>query len=187
MKTIALFGGSFDPPHLGHKAVVDAILSTLDVDKVVVMPAFLNPFKTKVYASPELRLKWLREIFSSYKNVEIDDFELTCKQKVPSLQTVRHLLKKVDSIYLIIGADNVATLPNWHGYDELKSLVTFVVATRDQTPIPQEFLTLHVSCAISSTSLRKEIKKEFLPPCVADEIEKFYKEITIGKKIRKNI
>ena len=87
MKTIALFGGSFDPPHLGHKAVVDAILSTLDVDEVVVMPAYLNPFKSKVYASGSLRFQWLQKIFSSYKNVKIDDFELTCKQKVPTLQT----------------------------------------------------------------------------------------------------
>ena len=66
MKTIALFGGSFDPPHLGHKAVVDAILSTLDVDEVVVMPAYLNPFKSKVYASGSLRFQWLQKIFSSY-------------------------------------------------------------------------------------------------------------------------
>lgn len=177
MKTIALFGGSFDPPHLGHKAVVDAILSTLDVDEVVVMPAYLNPFKSKVYAPSELRLKWLLEIFSSYKNVKIDDFELTCKQKVPTLQTVHHLRKKYQKIYLVIGADNVKTLETWFGYEELCTLVTFVVATRDDEQVPSEFLCLHVSEPISSTSLRKEIKKEFLPPCVADEIEKYYKEI----------
>ena len=176
MKTIALFGGSFDPPHLGHKAVVDAVLSTLNVDKVIVMPAYLNPFKREVYAPPELRLKWLQEMFSSYKNVEVDDFELTCKQKVPSLQTVRHLQKRFEKIYLVIGADNLALLHKWHGYDELKNSVTFVVATRDDKEIPQEFLSLHVSEPISSTSLREEIKKEFLPVCVADEIEKYYKE-----------
>ena len=177
MKTIAHFGGSFDPPHLGHKAVVDAILSTLDVDEVVVMPAYLNPFKSKVYAPSFLRLKWLLEIFSSYKNVKIDDFELTCKQKVPTLQTVHHLREKYNNIYLVIGADNLKTLEKWHGYEELKTLVTFVVATRDDEQIPHQFLRLHVNEAISSTALRKEIKKEFLPPCVADEIEKFYKEI----------
>ena len=177
MKTIALFGGSFDPPHLGHKAVVDAILSTLDVDEVVVMPAYLNPFKSKVFAPSQLRLKWLQEIFSSYKNVKIDDFELTCKQKVPTLQTVQHLREKYENIYLVIGADNVKTLHTWHGYEELSKLVTFVVATRDDEPIDDHYLRLHVDEPISSTSLRKEIKKEFLPPCVADEIEKFYKEI----------
>ncbi len=177
MKTIALFGGSFDPPHLGHKAVVDAILSTLDVDEVVVMPAYLNPFKSKVYASGSLRFQWLQKIFSSYKNVKIDDFELTCKQKVPTLQTVRHLLESSQKIYLVIGADNVKTLDRWYGYEELRTLVTFVVASRDGEQIPSEFLCLHVSEPISSTYLRKELKKEFLPACVADEIEKFYKEL----------
>jgi nicotinate-nucleotide adenylyltransferase len=176
MKTIALFGGSFDPPHLGHKAVVDAVLSTLDVDKVIVMPAFLNPFKREVYAPSELRLKWLKKIFSSYKNVEVDDFELTCKQKVPSLTTVHHLQKKYDKIYLVIGADNLVTLHKWFGYDELKTLVTFVVATRDNEQIPREYISLHVNEPISSTSLRQEIKKEFLPASVAGEIEKYYKE-----------
>lgn len=176
MKTIALFGGSFDPPHLGHKAVVDAALSNLDIDKVIIMPAYLNPFKSKVYASPELRLKWLKEIFSAYSNVEVDDFELTCKRKVPSLETVRHLQDRYEKIYLIIGADNLKSLDKWYGYDELKKLVTFVVASRDEIKIPPEYLSLHVNEPVSSTDLRERVKKEFLPACVAGEIEKFYKE-----------
>ena len=176
MKTIALFGGSFDPPHLGHKAVVDKILSTLDVDKVIVMPAHLNPFKSKVYASGELRLKWLKEIFSSYKSVEVSDFELTCKRKVPSLETVRHLKETYEKIYLVIGADNLKSLDKWYGYDELKKLVTFVVAARDDVAIPKEYLSLHIDEPVSSTNLREDVKKEFLPACVAGEIEKFYKE-----------
>ena len=68
MKTIALFGGSFDPPHIGHKAVVEAVLKLKDVEEVVVMPTFLNPFKDSFHAPSDLRLKWLREIFSGKKN-----------------------------------------------------------------------------------------------------------------------
>lgn len=176
MKTIAVFGGSFDPPHLGHVAVVNAALSSLDIDKVIVMPAYLNPFKSKVCAPPELRLKWLRKIFSTFTDVEVDDFELTCKRKVPSIETVHHLKNRYENIYLIIGADNLKSLDRWYRYDELKELVTFVVASRDAIDIPSEYILLHVDQPISSTSLRKEIKKEFLPADVASEIEKFYKE-----------
>jgi nicotinate-nucleotide adenylyltransferase len=176
MKSIALFGGSFDPPHLGHKAVVDAALSTLDVDKVIVMPAFLNPFKSKVFASSSLRLKWLETIFSSYENVDVDEYELTCKQKVPTLQTVRHLLQSHEKIYLIIGADNLEKLHLWHGFDELRELVTFVVASRDDVELPKDMKALHVSQSVSSSELREGLKKEYLPACVAEEIEKFYKE-----------
>lgn len=176
MKSIALFGGSFDPPHLGHQAVVDAALSALDIDKVIVMPAYLNPFKSKVYASSELRLKWLREIFSAYKKVEIDEYELTCKQKVPTLQTVRHLLQTYENIYLIIGADNLEKLHLWHGFEELKKLVTFVVASRENRELPKDMQALHVNQSVSSTELREGFKKEYLPACVAEEIEKYYKE-----------
>ncbi|WP_345992425.1 nicotinate (nicotinamide) nucleotide adenylyltransferase [Sulfurimonas sp. HSL-1716] len=176
MKTIALFGGTFDPPHLGHLSIVKAALSCLDVDKVIVMPAFLNPFKSKVHAPPELRLKWLKKIFSVYDDVEVDDFELACKRKVPSLETVRHLKKRYEKIYLVIGADNLKSLDRWYGYDELKKLVTFVVASRDDIDIPSGYILLHVDEPVSSTSLREKTKKEFLPVEIAGEIEKFYKE-----------
>ncbi len=176
MKTIALFGGTFDPPHLGHLSIVNAALSSLDIDKVIVMPAYLNPFKSKVCAPPELRLKWLKKIFSTYTNVEVDDFEIKCKRKVPSLETVQHLKKRYKHIYLIIGADNLKSLDKWYGYKELKELVTFVIASRDDIEIPQEYLLLHVDEPISSTNLREKIQKEFLPADTAGEIEKFYKE-----------
>ncbi|MBU0631165.1 nicotinate (nicotinamide) nucleotide adenylyltransferase [bacterium] len=176
MKTIALFGGSFDPPHLGHIGVVNAALSSLDIDKVIVMPTYLNPFKAKVCAPPELRLKWLRQIFSANTKVEVDDFELTCKRKVPSLETVQHLKKRYENIYLIIGADNLASLEKWYAYEELCKLVTFVIASRDKIEIPSEYIHLHVDEPISSTDLIENIKKEFLPAEIADEIEKFYKE-----------
>ena len=65
---IALYGGSFDPPHLGHVHVVHAALKTLDIDKIIVVPAFVNPFKSGTHAPAELRLKWLQEIFEDDKN-----------------------------------------------------------------------------------------------------------------------
>ncbi len=42
METIALFGGSFDPPHIGHKAIVKSLCNLKDIDKVIVMPTFFN-------------------------------------------------------------------------------------------------------------------------------------------------
>ena len=49
MDTIALFGGSFDPPHIGHEAVVKALKDFKEIDKIIIMPTFLNPFKSKFY------------------------------------------------------------------------------------------------------------------------------------------
>ena len=67
MKNIALYGGSFDPPHIGHEAVVKALLDLNYIDKIIIMPTFLNPFKDGSTAPSSLRLDWLKEIYSDFK------------------------------------------------------------------------------------------------------------------------
>ncbi len=176
METIALFGGSFDPPHIGHKAIVDSLYNFKGVDKVIVMPTFLNPFKSKFYAPASLRVKWLKKIFKGYKNVEISEYEVEQRKAVASITTVRHLLKSYKKIYLVIGADNLASLEKWYKYDELKELVTFVIAPRDGIEISSDFLRLDIDENISSTSLREDIELSKLPKECAQDIYDYYKE-----------
>ncbi len=176
MKTIALFGGSFDPPHIAHEIIVKEALKIEDVDKVVVMPTFLNPFKSTVYAPTKLRLKWLRAIFFSQVNVEVSSFEVDLAYNVSTIESVKYLLKRYKKIYLIIGADNLQTLPQWEKYEELKALVTFVVASRNELKIPNSFLQLNVEELISSTQLRENIESSKLSKICSNEIIKFYKE-----------
>lgn len=176
MQTIALFGGSFDPPHIAHETVVQEALKLENVEKVVVMPTFLNPFKSSSYASSSLRLKWLRAIFKSYTNVIVDSFEVDLERKVPSIETVLYLLKKYKAIYLIIGADNLESLSRWDRYEELCSLVTFVVASRAKIKIPKGFLTLEVDENISSTQLRAKNEPSKLSSICKNEIIQFYKD-----------
>jgi len=176
MKTIALFGGSFDPPHVGHEAVVNALQKLTYIDQVVVMPTFLNPFKSKAHASSELRLKWLKCIFSDNKRVVIDSYEVRQEKKVPSIESVLYLLQKYDKIFLVIGADNLKTLKTWHRYDELKGYVSFIVASREDIEIPKEFTEIRVDEDISSSTLRKAIDKTKLTKECAEEIAQYYKE-----------
>jgi len=176
MQTIALFGGSFDPPHIGHEAVVKEVLKLKDVEKVVIMPTYLNPFKLDFFAPSILRLKWLKEIYEHYENVEIDSYEVNLNTKVSSIDSVKYLLKSYKKNYLIIGADNLKTLSNWDRYDELETLVTFVVAHRDKIEIPEDFLDLEVQETISSTELREHIDINKLSKICSKEIVKFYKE-----------
>ncbi|MFA6195751.1 MAG: nicotinate (nicotinamide) nucleotide adenylyltransferase [Sulfurimonas sp.] len=176
METIALFGGSFDPPHIGHEAIVKALLDFKDIEKVVVMPTFLNPFKQQSHASAQIRVQWLEKIFSSYKSVEIDDFEVNQAQKVSTIISVKYLLQKYKKVYLVIGADNLSTLGMWDRYEELKKLVTFVVANRDEIEIPNKFLSLNVFEDISSSELREHIDITKLSKECALEISQYYKE-----------
>jgi nicotinate-nucleotide adenylyltransferase len=186
MKTIALFGGSFDPPHIAHEAIVKALLSEEEIDKVIVMPTFLNPFKLQSFAPSELRLKWLKEIFADYENVEIDDFEVSKGEKVPTIQSVKYLLKKYKKIYLVIGADNLKTLHKWKNFEELEKLVTFIVVSRQEIKIPKNFMSLNINIDISSSTLRQSIDKTKLPQKCAIEIQKYYKENNANKNRSNN-
>ncbi len=175
-ETVALFGGSFDPPHLGHEAVVKALRSESEIDKIVIMPTFLNPFKSSSFAPPKKRLKWLKEIFSTFKDVYIDSFEVQKHEKVPTITTVEYLLESYQSVYLVIGADNLKDFKKWYKADELAKMVTFVVASRDEIYVPKEFKTLLVKEDISSTTLRDTMNIDKLSAVNAEEIMNYYKE-----------
>lgn len=176
MESIALFGGSFDPPHIGHVAIVNALQKLEYIDEIIVMPTFLNPFKKVSHAPSELRVKWLKKIFSSSKNVNVDDYEVIQNRQVPSIESVKYLLKKYKKIYLVIGADNIANLPKWKNYEDLCKLVIFIVAPREKIKIPENFLTLDLDEKVSSSYLRKMMDASMLPECCAVEIIKYYKE-----------
>ena len=176
MRKVALFGGSFDPPHLGHEAIVKALNELDYIDKIIVMPTFLNPFKSSSFAPAKLRLKWLKEAFLAFKKVDVSSYEVLQNRQVPTIDTVNYLLESYTKIYLVIGADNLKSLERWQSLGELKKKVTFIVASREKIEIPKEFITLHVSKNISSTTLRKKIDKNYLPKINAEEIIQYYKE-----------
>ena len=174
--TIALFGGSFDPPHIGHKAIIEALNKLDYLDKIIVMPTFLNPFKSSVHAPSELRFKWLKEIFKDFSKVQVDRYEVNQERQVPTIESVKYLLKTYENIYLVIGADNLASLKKWNSYQQLKELVTFIVASRDNIIVDEKFIQLNVDENISSSELRENINVSMLPKECAIEIEQYYKE-----------
>jgi len=176
MRKIALYGGSFDPPHIGHEAVIKALKKLDYIDEIIIMPTFLNPFKENFFAPSTLRLEWLKEIFSSQTNILISSYESDLGKKVPSITSVKHLLTKYEKVYLVIGADNLLHLNSWYKFDELKELVTFIVASRDNIEIPLNFIKLDVDEVISSSSLRKNMDIKKLPKSIGHKILQYYKE-----------
>jgi nicotinate-nucleotide adenylyltransferase len=173
---IAVFGGSFDPPHLGHQEIVKEALNTLHVEKLFIVPTYLNPFKTSFDANEELRLSWLKTLFEHEKKVEVLDFEVKQKRAVPTIETIEYLQKNnhIDTTYLIIGADNYKNIHKWHRYDELKSLVEFVVATRDNANLPKNLKKLSINVNISSSKLRENMDTSFIPKKIENEVKKYY-------------
>jgi len=171
---IAIFGGSFDPVHKGHIEIVKKALN-LDIDKIIVIPNYLNPLKNSFSAPPELRLKWLKEVFKDFNKVEVSDFEIKKNRPVFSIETVKHFKPK----YFIIGSDNLKTLNKWKSIDKLLKLTEFVVATRDK--IDKNLLKrynikklIDVDIPISSTEIRN-CNFKYLPQKIENEIKEFYK------------
>lgn len=173
---VAIFGGSFDPVHLGHVDIVNSALDELDIDKIIIVPTFLNPFKRTFLASPEVRFSWLKEIFKNTPNVEVSNFEIMQHSPTPTIKTVEYFQRSLSpsNIYLIIGADNIPSLHLWQDYKKLKRLVTFVVAARKGFEIPGDYIQLNINVDISSTALRTKIDKRFLPEEIAEKIVNHY-------------
>ncbi len=173
----AIFGGSFDPPHSGHEQIIQKALENLDIDVLFVVPTYLNPFKKKFFAPPKLRYKWVKKLLLPYPKARAIDYELKQNRPVPTIETVKYLKKRYnpEQIYLIIGADNLPTLHQWKAYRKLSRLVTFVVATRAGIPVPPNLQKLTVNANISSTELRKKIRRKMLPKRLASEIWHYYR------------
>ena len=174
MKSAALYGGSFDPPHIGHQAVIEALKKLDFIDKIIIMPTFLNPFKESFHADATVRLKWLQKLFDADPKVEISSFEVDQQRKVPTIESVLELQKEFDKIYLVLGADNLQHLHKWHRFEELKRVVTFIIVTRDAIDIPPHFLKLNVDVKISSSALREKMESTKLPKKCAQEIMHYY-------------
>ncbi|RDU58286.1 nicotinate (nicotinamide) nucleotide adenylyltransferase [Helicobacter sp. MIT 99-5507] len=166
---IAIFGGSFDPPHKGHKAIVDELLKLDFLDLIIILPAFLNPFKNKPLFLPQKRLELLNEIIKKDKRILISNFEI--KQKIThSIDSIKYFkdFYKPDSIYFVIGADILQDLYKWHKIDEILNEVNLIIARRNDIDIESsEFykkdktIILDTNYNISSTILREQYFANF--------------------------
>jgi nicotinate-nucleotide adenylyltransferase len=169
---VAIYGGSFDPPHIGHKKVVLSAQENLSVDKVIVLPNFRNPWKKDFKIDPENRYKLLKKLFENHEKVEISRFEIENGRPTLTIESVRHFSKIYEKIDLIIGADNVNSIQKWDEFEEIDSLVNWVVATRNGIEVPENFRVLNVDEVVSSTEIRSGKNIEMIPKEIqADVLE----------------
>ncbi|MBL3519237.1 nicotinate (nicotinamide) nucleotide adenylyltransferase [Aliarcobacter lanthieri] len=179
---IAIFGGSFDPVHIAHKTIVEVALKNLDIDKLIVVPTYLNPFKSSFYLEPKIRFELLKKVFADFTNVEICDYEIKRDKVSYTYDTVNYIksLYKPSKIYFIIGEDNVRNLHKWYKIEELKRELEFVVVTRvGFNQNIEDFKILDINIDISSTNLREQIDLNFVPEVIQEDILNLQK----GRKI----
>jgi len=176
---IAVFGGSFDPVHIAHQVIVEVALKDLDIDKLIVVPTYLSPFKSSFYLEPKIRFELLKKVFANFKNVEICDYEIKRDKISYTYDTVSYIksIYKPSKIYFIIGEDNVRNLHKWYKIEELKRELEFVVATRvGFNRNIKDFKILDIDISISSTNLREQINLDFIPKVIQKDILNLQKD-----------
>ena len=130
---IGLYGGSFDPVHLGHLLVAQAAREEVQLDRIFFIPAAQSPFKPGRVLSPEaVRLKMLRLALAGMTYCEVDAQEVERGGISYSIDTVRDYAKRFPGaeLFYLIGGDHVAQLPKWREATELGQRVTFLVIPR---------------------------------------------------------
>lgn len=179
---VAIFGGSFDPPHKGHQKVVENALASLEIDRLIIVPSYLNPFKTSSLATPQQRLQWCHTLFDPMKKVCVDDYEIRQGRSTTTQQSVRHFKQHHCVKYLIIGSDNLSTLTQWDDFNWLNAEVTWVIANRSghtiETKALKKWLLLEMDEMISSSQIRNTLDLQYID----NKIKPSVKDILEGKQ-----
>lgn len=157
---VAIYGGSFDPPHLGHQMIVQITIERLDIDKLLVIPAYLNPFKASTQSLASERLEWCHQLFDTIDKVSVEDYEINQGKSTVTSQSVKHFNNIYNVNYLVIGSDNLELLTQWHNFTWLNTHITWVIVTREGYPIDtsklREWEILALDIPYSSTQIRTE-------------------------------
>lgn len=129
---IAIYGGSFDPVHLGHMAVAHAALEKENLHHVYFVPAKDQPFKGVPTASAEDRMAMLFLAIQDCAAFSLCDFELQKPGVSYSVETASYFKERFPGaeLYFIMGEDSYFTLPKWHQAEKLLSMITPLVVTR---------------------------------------------------------
>lgn len=135
-KRIALFGGSFDPPHNGHMLCINAVARSKLVDEIWVVPVGDDRFDKKTYASAEHRCAMVERMLSSSKieiKTSINTLQLQGELKGSfTIDLVQELKRRhpENEYFFVVGADKLHEIPTWKSPDRLKVELSFLVIPR---------------------------------------------------------
>jgi nicotinate-nucleotide adenylyltransferase len=127
--TVAIFGGAFDPPHLGHVALVRGALEHFGFERVLVVPADDPPHKA-VSTPAGIRASLAELAFTGIARVEISPIELEPDGPRYTIETLRRLSESCDDLALLVGADQFAGFLSWREPEAILKLASLAVASR---------------------------------------------------------
>jgi nicotinate-nucleotide adenylyltransferase len=184
MQRLGLFGGSFDPVHVGHLFVALAAREELNLNRLFFVPAAQSPFKPERQPTPaNERLALLRLALAGWNWCALDEQEIRRGGVSYTIDTARDYAERFPGaeLFYLIGADHVSQLHKWRAAEELASLLQFVVIPRPGQgglALPAGFRGRQLTgfpVAVSSSQIRARVKsgqplEPFVPAAVAEAI-----------------
>jgi len=189
---LGIFGGTFDPIHIGHLVAAQVTLEEAELDRVLFVPAGVNPLKVgRQITDGEHRLNMVQAAVGDHPKFLVEDWEL--QQPGPSFtaNTLEYLHEKYpdDELFLIIGADNLHILPKWRAVDKITELATILAVTRPGFELKSEAHLMFPELAkrvqyveipgldISSTWIRERlVKNRSVEHLLATPVIRYIKE-----------
>ena len=131
MCRVGIIGGTFDPIHLAHIYIAEEAKKKLNLDKVIFMPAGIQPLKTdKKVTEASLRLEMVQKAIEGKIGFEVSDYEIKKEGKSYTYKTLEHFYKEYKDLYFITGADCLLDIDKCKEIEKIFSLCKFVVFTR---------------------------------------------------------
>ncbi len=175
MKKIGIMGGTFDPIHVGHLMIAEAVWDEYKLDKVLFIPAANPPHKHSVTTSARHRFNMTLLATCSNPHFEVSSIEMERSGPSYTIDTIKELKKiygEDTEFFFIVGADCINELPTWYKIDELLSICKFIATKRpsyklDLQTIQPQLNNLNITLLqtpeleISSTDIRQRIKKGY--------------------------
>ncbi|WP_027107674.1 nicotinate-nucleotide adenylyltransferase [Lacticigenium naphthae] len=164
-KKIGIFGGSFNPPHIGHLIIADQVQNQLGLEKILFIPTANPPHVSKKETiSAEHRIEMITLSIEENPNFSVDLSEIVRGGKSYTFDTIVELKERnpETEYYFIIGGDMVADLKNWYKIEELLKIVQFVAVRRPHYAKETEYPVIWVDIPeieISSTLIRQKIRQ----------------------------
>jgi len=167
MSKVGIFGGTFDPIHMGHLITAQSVREIRKLEKIIFIPAFISPHKTSAEASStEHRANMIKIAIEDVPFFEFSDIEIKKGGISYTIDTLRELKKVYDEIEFIVGYDNIFSFHKWKNPDEILKLAKIIVLMRKSSlPPPFEDKYYHQAIfvqtrgiEISATDIRERVK-----------------------------
>ena len=150
---LGLFGGTFNPIHVGHLRAAVEVLEAFNLDKLLLIPSAYPPHKSAdQVANAEDRLEMVRLAIKGVPSLEVSDVELARQGPSYTIETLRYFQDQYgpgSEIHFIVGQDAFSEITTWKSYKELFSTANFIVMTRPGSKLSsiEHFIHAHISDA----------------------------------------